>query len=1263
MATEHGLNRFDPQSSTFTVHSLPIDDPDVTYLMEGPGPGEKNYLYVNTADDGIFGLDLTTYEADNDLDKALLNVLGTTRGTYCLDTRSILWKSVRGSGIKGMNVKTGEEVQFKWDNSISGIVPRLTVNAIIEDPVNGNLYLGTSANGIFILDKSSMTVRKANGKRIKSCRINALEFKTETISGPSVGRHLYVGTEDQGLQLYDILSEDIVQMDRSNIPFQTDRMKVRDILIDRQGTIWLAVYQRGIMEIPNSVYGFTTHTLNSDHIPGINTSEVDSFAEDVELGVTYVGTDGDGLYLFSGDDIYTNLNTGNSNLKGNFIQSLEMDGNGKLWVGTFFNKLQWYTPENGFVEFKDNDKFRSRVIWSMKYSKQSNVLYVGTLYEGLFIVDPETDSLIGKVESYSETWCRTMFVDRNDILWIGSTNGPFYYDPTTGVAKEFNVGANLQKRPVYAICESSDGSMWFGFREGLLQSSRDGVHQRLWTVKDGMSSNVIKGIVEGPDHKLWVTTMDGITLIDMEKESISVFHEEDGLQGNEFRGSAVFLSSKNRLYFGGSYGLTTCYPNLISLNRNTVENLHISSLKIMGEDVSYDPAKGKDNLLPCHLHEAENIILPRGSNVITLSFSTMEFVSSHRIMLEYKMSGEDRDWNTTRLGEVINYSHIKPGKHILTVKAYYDGESQNPYVKDFNIVLKAPWYMTGWAILCYSSLLLTCIFFFLRLRKQRLLARKEKQDAQNNAMRLEMYSNLTHEIRTPLFLVMSPLKKLREGEGDTELKDTYNLMYRNGLRINRLVNQITDMRKADEGKMKLNFKKTDIYYFISDIVKSFDNLSQSKRINISVNCSPDEYLWVDQGNFDKVIFNVLSNAFKFTTDGGDIRIDIIKAIAGFVDIKIFNSSSHIDEKDLSKIFERFYQSSNSGQKVGSGIGLSLAKMLVELQHGKIWAENTDNGVTFTIRMPSGKNHLTEEELAETDHHKDLYTTKTLSYGEIKDEPDYEDGPFFQSDKESKNKRNIIIIDDDPDTRRYLHLSLNTYNVSSFKNGEEAWESIMISCPDAVITDLTMDEMNGYELCRKIKSNPVTCHIPVIILTSADDENSEQRCSDIGADKFYVKPVSTSLLTSGVAQVIATRDILRQKATDLDSPDYGSITLTAYDEQLKAKIINAVNDNISTPEFDVKNLSELVGISRVHLNRKMKELMGTSPSVYIRNIRLKQAAYLLLNCDKPNISETAYKVGYTTQSYFSTAFHDYFGLSPSDFIAKYSNNKESVNHLF
>ena len=876
-------------------------------------------------------------------------------------------------------------------------------------------------------------------------------------------------------------------------------------------------------------------------------------------------------------------------------------------------------------------------------------------------------------------WISYLSTDSSGLLWIGTYNGAMAYDRGADKLTPYEIEKDKSIR-VNSIFESKDGNIWVGTGEGLICIDRVSKEQVLFTESDGLSSNSVSSILEDNDGHLWISTLNGLSRLHLETRTFKNFYQYDGLQENEFNARASFKAENGRMYFGGINGLTAFNPENVYRQEKQVPPLYLSNLNVMNEDIKYDPLKGDENILDKHISEATMITLPSDADVFSLDFSVLEYTNPKKISYEYMMEGLERTWNRTLPGsQTATYTNVPSGRYRLKIKAFYEGKPDVFSYKEIGIRILPPWYMGMWAWITYIILAVMGIMAGIEYRARKTALKEKQEESEIKEMKLKMFTNISHEIRTPLTLVMNPLKKMRESEKDPKQKELYNLMYRNSLRILRLVNQLLDTRKIDNGQMKLHFLETEVVYFIKDIMQSFENLATGRKVDFQLESTREAlHLWIDQGNFDKIMFNILSNAFKYTPDKGKVSIRISDAIDNegilneeieqYVEFVIENTGEHIEAKHIDKVFDRFYQVDIRDAKMGSGVGLNLAKMLVELHHGEISVHNTENGVAFKVKIPVGCGHLTPEEMTKPENHKDLYTQNPIIAESDLDS--IEDVVYSKNEDDDKaprhsKKKNIVLVDDDSEMRAYLKMELqHIYNVEVYTNGKEAWSKISTSIPDAVITDLIMEKMDGAELCEKIKKNPGTNHIPVILLTSSTDEQSQQRCIESGADRFFTKPISLEILKSAVASAIATRETIKNKYTREIDYGYGEIKINNADSQLSAKVISIIRANIENTEFSVEELSREVGMSRVHLNRKLKETMNISPSNLIRSMRLKQAAYLLIN-NKVNISEVAYKVGFSTHSYFSNSFHDYFGMTPKEFTAQYMNctDEETLQKLF
>ena len=1265
VGTSMGIQVFDHDSRSF--RRVDLQDPEspgstqhISSILEVKTGGGSTELWVATSQHGIYIIDPETKSLKANR-RELVNRNLPSQFVYTMfqDSRGWVWLAGETGGLSVVEAASMQSRGITLD-------PHAQIRSFAEDSYSGNILIATMS-GLYVYNASTRSVSvsgDAKARSIQAC--SAMYGKSIQKAGE---RLFLVGAETEGLWVYDMNTDRMRLPDIPQVSHDISRWKVHCLTADNQGNVWVGAFQTGVLVIPRSMYGFEYTRVDYGSVSSIARNPVD--------GSLWAGADGGGLTRIAPDGSRKVFNSSNSPLTNDSVVDLCFDKHGTLWIGTYLDGIFTYNPSRGFRRFADADALGTPNISCLAYDNVGDLMYVGTYGAGMSVVSVTGERVIRRISENINRWVSALYIDDSGTVWLGTFNGPMCYNNSLGQIFFYNVGNVAIKARVYCIMEASDGKIWIGTGEGLTACDRASGTVTVYTEADGLSSNVIDSMQEAMDGTIWISTSYGLNRLDPKTGTFSTYYSYDGLQGNEFSLGASFKDADGKLFFGGTGGITSFYPQVVIQKTHQVPPLYFNRLTVLNEEVDYDPADDR-NVLDKPITEASKITLPYKSNSFTLEFAVLEYTNPMRIRYACKMERYDKEWHILpSMANAVPYTNLPSGRYTFRVKAFFDGSPEEFSTTSITIRILHPWYTSWWAIVFYVLVLAAMALLYLYVRQRRREHKIEKEASEIKELKLKMFTNISHEIRTPLTLLMSPLKQMRESEKDPHQKSLYNLMYRNSLRILRLVNQIMDMRKVDEGKMRLHFLETDVVYFIRDIMQSFDNMAVTRSIDLTLSPASDVInLWIDQGNFDKIVFNLLSNAFKHTPDGGHINIgisapeknrgDLPAEIAKQVKITITNSGSHIDEADKDRLFDRFFQSDVLDAKMGSGVGLSLTRMLVELHHGVITAANTEDGVCFTVVMPVGCEHLSVLEMSTTSHHKDLYTKMPTSDEMVHNTEDIAFQPSGDSsDKVVKSKRNIVIVDDDSEILDYLLAELKPqYNVKTFQSAQDAWTEISAAQPDVVVTDLVMPGMDGQELCRRIRSNPVTNHISVVILTSSTDEASHLQSIDSGADKFLSKPLSIDLLKSSIAQVISTRDTMRSKYSGGTTLNYDDVKVTSISEGLKERVMEVIKANLDNPEFGVEDLSREVGMSRVHMNRKLKETLGISPSSLIKSTRMKQAAYLLVH-NKVNVSEVAYKVGFSTPSYFSNSFRSYFGLSPKEFVVKYSDVKdlEELDKLF
>jgi signal transduction histidine kinase/DNA-binding response OmpR family regulator len=646
--------------------------------------------------------------------------------------------------------------------------------------------------------------------------------------------------------------------------------------------------------------------------------------------------------------------------------------------------------------------------------------------------------------------------------------------------------------------------------------------------------------------------------------------------------------------------------------------------------------------------------LSADDNSFAIQLSTLTYDNPEHIYYSYRINKEE--WVQLQPGiNEITFSHMSPGNYDFCVVAHRNNQVTEE--RCFTVFIHAPWYRSRIAYLIYLLMAALALWLYLNYRRHqeqnRLRLQEHIHAEEMGEAKLRFFMNISHEIRTPMTLIVSPLLTLMKQDDDPHRRSIYETIRRNAERILGLINQMMDLRKIDKGQMQMRMCETDLINFVGDIYMLFTQQAKSKNIQFSYEHDTQILpVWIDRNNFDKVIANILSNAFKFTPTGGVVRLRVTHSEKEAT-ISVYDNGEKIPEDKLERIFERFYQSPSSinDRNMGTGIGLDLTRSLVELHHGTISAHNNADGkgCEFVVTIPLGNEHLKPEEMMT----ENLEVTPTTSL--FDEEPTVEVPE--QSVRPKGNQQQLIVIaEDDSEIRDYLVQELSAdYKVVGCENGKKAFAEVLKTTPDLLISDIMMPEMDGNTLCSKVKTNPATSHVPVILLTAKNREEDQLEGLETGADAYIVKPFNMDILRRTIINLIHTHQMLRLKYGRNDDLEkkVDDVQIQSPDDKLMERVMQVINKNIGNAELSVDDIAEEVGISRVHLHRKMKELTGQTPHDFIRNIRLKQAANLLTT-QNMNITEVMYACGFNNPASFSTIFKKFYGMSPREYMNEHNH---------
>lgn len=1269
IGTGKGLNRYSEQKGSF--ERIVLSQEEINLAGFSIASIEKHILpgklLIATSGRGVYVFDTRTLKVDVARSAQLNQAINNSFiGRMTVDQRGWLWLAISGKGLTVVDLNTMQRIEFPDTNVDYQRLKQLIVHDFVHEPNTGNMYIGSGGAGLFVFDAQTKQIKQLASDQLGSMNIQSL-----------MARHngqIWIGSENRGIWSYNQMNGTAKREHIPNNVVDLDHSKVHSLIEDNLGNIWAGLYQKGVFVIPSGISGFNTFSI-SDHPMGKNRASITSFVKDFEDNI-WIATDGGGVFQAQKSDFWDILDK-NKGLGCNSILALTRDTQGRIWAGSYGHGVYVYDG-NAFSQPDYLQKLSDDRVMCLAFDSTRNQLFIGTNGGRLNVLDLNTNAM-SLPEIAINKWVRTLFLDRYKRLWIGTAEGAYYYDIDRNQLFDINIGIAGQN-PTNTFVET-DSSMFIGCSSGMIEYlHHNNTHRVIATQKEGESNNIMSmALCKG--NALWYATTKGLYRVNLKSGHTRNYATIDGFHMGEFRYGSVLHDDNGMLYFGGDNGVIRIDPTQVNKQQYRMRPIYFTNLIVNNKRIEYNDSTGKKKSLKAPLMLADKVSLAHNENSLVIQFSALEYGNPQKVNYSYRLKGYDPTWIQSSSGLTkATYSSIKPGTYVFEVRGFFDEESINVITKRIQIVIGHPWYShpitRAFYLIFFLFLLYLTYEFYKNKQKQRIALELAHYNEQIKEDKLRLFTNIAHEIKTPLSLIISPLKKIMQTNTDPDTGEMHNIMQRNAMRILHTVNQLMDIRKLDGGQLQLHFEENNLNEVIKSIMLSFKNMATVKQISFTIECDEQEpiHLWMDNNHFDKIIYNVLSNAFKHTPLRGRIRIRLksIKNtgqlpanIKELVELRVFNSGKVIDSKDIHHIFDRFYQANNNPSIGGSGVGLHLTHELVRLHHGRIQVQNiNEEGVEFIIHIPFGNAHLTEAELTASETNTNEASDEDVSAEGLTErqfiEEYSEESSSGPKRRQSKRKCKILVADDDVEFRNYISKELPDYYIITAESGNDAWKKILSSSVDLVITDYLMPDGDGLELCNRIKSNPETDSIPVIMLTSEDSESTELKSIQQHADRFLSKPLNITLLKGAISQAIRVRErILKKMQRTEMGYNYDTAIVDAPNDKLVKKVVDYIKDNLENPELNVSDLSAEVGISRVHLNRKLKDILGITPSALIRSIRLKQAAYLLVN-NIVNISEVAYRVGYSSHSYFTYNFNDYFGMSPKEFIIFHTEQQDDEN---
>jgi signal transduction histidine kinase/ligand-binding sensor domain-containing protein/DNA-binding response OmpR family regulator len=1233
-------------------------------------------LWLGTID-GVTILDLATKTTSRFLPKKKRDGQQLPETIFCLfnDHANRIWIGT-SNGLHLFDTSTGGFQTFAHSNSDK--------NSIISDRVNA---VTQSADGrIWIATFDGLSCLSADLKTFKNFKYSATD--TETLSGNLVysvaiadNDQLWIGTEG-GLDIMDMHTGGITRFKHDDREaFSINSKSIRCLYLDKCGIYWLGTYEGGINKYDKNLTLFNLKQNNGYDPKSLSNPVVTSFVESAN-GEIYVGTDGGGLNLFNiKTRLFTHLDIKPKekiNSAGVPILCMALDSREQLWIGTFQNGIFIYNTHTGsYKQLKAGNGIKdisSNEIFSLKQDSKGN-MWVGTNGNGLNKYNPATQTFqkyegnFGSLNQKSlplNGYIRTIEEDREGNLWIGSVGtGIAVLNPKTQKFRALNfANTGMAIDRVFSLLEDHLGNMWIGTSgDGLFCYDKATNKISLYSQRNGLSNGVIHKILEDSHGNIWVSTNKGISSFNSRQKKFTNYSKFNGLQDAAFSDGAGLKYSNGTLFFGGGEGLNYINPLTDLKSNKNPPPVFLTGLQVDNKMVN----AGKNEPINDDIAVTKVIELHYKQD-FSISYNAINYTIPQHNSYAYKLAGFNTDWKYVGQGTTAYFTNLNPGDYTFMVKAANNNGVWGDKVTQVRMVILAPFWMTWYAYLAYIAMALCTLLFIRHLGikkvKRQLAIEQERKIAEEmhqvDMMKVKFVTNLSHEFRTPISLIMAPTDKLLAQHSDHQTTKQLAVIKRNSHRLLNMVDEMLDFRKLEEHEMKLCLTDGEITSFIRDAVDSFHDLSESKNIQLNFEgLAYPLFVKFDSDKIERILLNLLSNAFKFTPPGGKVRVEVLQPATEDVKstvpllIKVTDTGIGIEKENLHRIFNRFFQVSDSsgGLNQGSGIGLSIAKEFAEMHGGKILVESKPgNGAVFTImlnlttfdhQIPAQKFPVAADRLEETDR------------------PD--DDPNEEKKANCTAKLRVLIIEDNAELRYYIKDNLKrNFKVDEACDGKEGWEKVLSFHPDLVVSDISMPHMDGISLTGKIKSDKRTCHIPVILLTALTGDRQQLSGLEVGANDYLTKPFNFEILNIKIKNLLSQNSLLKDTYTKQLKVTPDGVEVESSGEKLLSNAINYIEKNLTNPKFSIVDLSEHLGMSRGALYNKIFALTGQPPVEFIRSYKLDRAAYLLVNSDM-TISQIAYEAGFGTPHYFSKSFKNKFDVLPSEY-RKMQIKDETLSHV-
>lgn len=1139
---------------------------------------------------------------------------------------------------------------------------------LLNDTITGSNCIKLTHEGLWIGSDEGAYLYNHN---LNTYSQNYFQEKTVVRDFYQQGNRLWIATDGAGL--YTLTKENTTPIPyKASGPVALLNSKaLYDIFESKNGEMWFGTLRGGVSMIGKKPLYFNHFksknpiTNKEDEDPAANFMQ--SFCEDEKHNV-WIGTDGAGMRYWNRKqntyDVYSTTAGAGRRLQSNFVTSIVKDADNAIWVAMWKGGVCRIDPRTKSIQnFSIYNQFTKKAeqeSWLLFIDSKKTLWLAVTNSGALYQFDKKQNKFICYSNSLRDVTC--LYETKDGKIWGGTFNSFFEIDTKTKKVKNYP-----SEYTIRCITEDENKNLWIGTVEGgLILFNRKTKTFKKYTTQNGLPSNTILRLLEDKEGNLWMSTYDGIARFSPKNNTFRNFGVADGLQGSQFSWNSGEKLSTGEFIFGGINGFNVFHPDHIKDKKNTGKFL-LNDLLVNNQSLKlnnpYVTEKKSDMI--------SVVKLPYDKSALSFDFVYLDFVNSEKINTAYFLEGWDKNWNYTTKESKANYSRLTEGTYVFKVKTTDVFGNWTNEVTLATVKILPPWYRSWWAYMLYLIGAIGAIYAYIdyhknkeRLRYDVKLARMEHmKDKEHAEKQFSMFTYMAHELRTPLSLIINPLKSVIEKKKPGKDNPDLNLAYKSAKRLLSLTDQLLLFRKAETDLDELKISRINLNTLCQEIYESFTQMAMAKSLNYQF--IHEETATEIYGDYEKIeitLFNLISNAFKFTPNGGTISIELIEN-AATVSIIISDTGRGIEENDIETIFEKFKQIQSKASN-GFGIGLYIAKYFVNKHHGELKCKSeVGKGTNFTISLPKGNSHFTEMNIAEDQSHMSPIVGELLEglpSDAVAEEKTVQPSQLENLQEELiSTKRVLLIVEDNPEMNRYLvQLFSKNYIVYSAFNGLDGLKLAEKHMPDLILSDIAMEGMNGLELCKKIKQNDDLSHITVILLTATTSNDIHLQSIVEGADDYVTKPFDSDILLARVDSVLRNRGQLRKYFLDSITLRENANKVPLEYKEFLDKCIEIVEANLENSEFNLKSFSAAMGMSHSSLYKKIKAISGETVNVFIRSIRIRRAAVIMLT-ENINIAQVGPQVGIEDQRYFRQQFVKLFGMKPSEYIKKYRNsfNKE------